>query len=101
MSETSRTQADFWAACYETDGLMASEQGRLLVFNFTPTSRRGVWRLQARACDVVDGRPVRVVVQRSVEWPNADTARLEAQAYRLALAVLEEARTDGLEAEPA
>lgn len=88
--------ADYWHAAYQVAGELAAAQGRLLVFNFTPTRRLGVWRLQARVCEVVDGRPVRVVVQRSIEWPNSSVARLEAQAYQLALAAVEEASQDGL-----
>lgn len=46
--------------------------GCLLQLSLTPTTRKGVWSIVARALDVVDGKPVAIRVQVSSVWPDAE-----------------------------
>jgi len=48
-----------------------------------PTHRKGVWRAQLRALEMVDGRPAGIRIQVSGDYPNAQAQSLGAFVFQL------------------
>jgi hypothetical protein len=63
---------------WEWAAQLGKDTGLAVQICLVPTRRLGCWRVVARVLDVVDGRPIGVRVQHSVDWPTAGYESLPA-----------------------
>lgn len=77
----------FLTASWEWAATMGSDFGCGVQITLTPTERKGVFRLRARAVDVVDGTVAGIRVQAEGLFPTAQHQTLEGAIFGLMLKI--------------
>ncbi len=69
--KAARQDEELMLAAWEWAQECMADQDYVVGLAMLPTSRKGVWKIQARAMNQVGGKAVSVAVQVQVEWPSA------------------------------
>jgi len=72
-------------AAWELARDLGAREGHVIQISMTPDKRKGVWRIEARLCQSVDGKPVGVARRAKGEYPSVTAAQLSARLYGLLL----------------
>lgn len=78
----SKNDHEFLNACWEWAGELGKEHNVAVQMTLTPTDRKGVFKLRARAVDLCDGRVLGVRVQVEDVFPSAKHQTLEGALFQ-------------------
>lgn len=95
------TDRDWMEAAYDWAGEVGESTGKAVQVSMYPSGRRGVWRVQVRLLETVDGRPAAVALQVTGEWPNVSRAGFCAYVHALTMQLDNLAVCDPLRSEAA